>query len=337
MRLAAIRAAEEQHESEHDPAQAPGRDVDHHEEQAEVEQRRAEVALQHDDRHGEHPDDQDRSEVAGPRERHAEEAAPDERQRIARLHEVAREEDRQSDLGELAGLERQRADLDPDVCAETRAPDAGDDREDQQQERGEHRHVAEPLQHPVVADREDHGEGDHDGDRGPGDLPDAGGVPAVEPVGDVEAGDLRDADAVEQRGDREEERVGIGGDDAERDVHPDDECGEQGAEQQDRRADAAEGAELHQRDRDPADPDREQQQHELDVASAGRRAQAHPDRPREGRARLCVDGRHRHSPASSSSRLTMSMASRRSSALIVASTLSCWNDGSELTSIVVVW
>ena len=54
---------------------AAGRDVEHHEEQAEVEQRRAEVALEHDDRHRQRPDDEHRPEVARAREPHAEELA----------------------------------------------------------------------------------------------------------------------------------------------------------------------------------------------------------------------------------------------------------------------
>jgi hypothetical protein len=67
----------------------------------------------------------------------------------------------------------------------------------QEQERREHRDVPVALQNPVIADEQDRRQRDGDRDRRPGDLPDAGGLPAVESVGDVEACDLRDPDAVE--------------------------------------------------------------------------------------------------------------------------------------------
>ena len=65
---------------------------------------------------------------------------------------------------------------------------------------------------------------------------------------DVDAVDLRDADAVEQRRDRQDERVGLRRDDAEHDVHHQGENGETRGEGDDSRVDVPERAQLHQDD-----------------------------------------------------------------------------------------
>ena len=76
----------------------PGRNVEHDEEQAEVQQRGAEVTLEDEYRHRGGEDHEDGPEVAGARERESEHLAADHRQRVARGHEVAGEEDRERDL-----------------------------------------------------------------------------------------------------------------------------------------------------------------------------------------------------------------------------------------------
>ena len=66
------------------------------------------------------------------------------REELALLHEVGREEEGQEDLGELAGLEVDRADAHPDAGAEVLPADAGHERE---QQKGE----AEEPDGPAVA------------------------------------------------------------------------------------------------------------------------------------------------------------------------------------------
>jgi hypothetical protein len=53
-------------------------------------------------------------------------------QQLPLLHEVRGEEDGEHDLGELAGLEADRAEAHPDAGAVDRAADAGDERQQQQ-------------------------------------------------------------------------------------------------------------------------------------------------------------------------------------------------------------
>ena len=69
-------------------------------------------------------------------------------------HQVAGEEHREQDLGELAGLERQRPDADPDPGAVDVPAQPGQQRQQQQRETGDHRGVRVALQHPVVAHEE---------------------------------------------------------------------------------------------------------------------------------------------------------------------------------------
>ena len=59
----------------------------------------------------------------GPREPHAEDLRPHQREVVAGRDEVAGEEDRERDLRDLAGLERERPDVDPDACVQAVAPD----------------------------------------------------------------------------------------------------------------------------------------------------------------------------------------------------------------------
>ena len=118
---------EEQH-PEHRPAGAFGRDVEHHHEQPEEEQRGAEVALQDQDRQAQQPDQHDRAEVAGAGQVDAEHAVAGQGQHVALLHQVGGEGDGQQDLGGLGGLEAVGPELDPDAGAELRRPDPGGQR-----------------------------------------------------------------------------------------------------------------------------------------------------------------------------------------------------------------
>jgi hypothetical protein len=279
------RAAHEEREAEGDPAQSPRGDVDHDEEEAEVQQRGAEVALDDEDPHGRRPDDEDRSEVACAGEAHPEEPPADHREAVPSLDEVSGEEDRERDLGELARLEREHPETDPESRAELLVPDDGEHGQEKEHDAGEHGDVAVALQDPMVANEHDDGDGDRHRDGRPGDLADAVGLPAGAAGGEIQAVDLGDAEPVEQGRDRQDERVGIRGDEAQRHVHPDREHGQAAAEPDDLGADLAERSQLHEHDGDPVEHARDEQEQELEVAQAGRHAKAQAQSPAPPRCR----------------------------------------------------
>jgi hypothetical protein len=73
-------------------------------------------------------------------------------------------------LAELAGLEREAGEPDPDPRAVDGGADQRQQREQQQDQADEHRGVGEPLQDPVVAHEQQHDDEQDDADRGPGEL-----------------------------------------------------------------------------------------------------------------------------------------------------------------------
>jgi hypothetical protein len=162
--------ADEEREAEDDPARAPGRHIDHHEEQPEVEQGGAEVPLEDEHDHRCEPDDEDGSEVPGARKPHPEHLAAHEREAVAGGDEIAGEKDGEGDLGEFARLEVERADADPQPRAVHGFADHGKHGQQKQRDAHEHRDVTVALQHAMVADEQDHGDRDEHGHRGPGDL-----------------------------------------------------------------------------------------------------------------------------------------------------------------------
>ena len=122
---------------------------------------------------------------------------------FAAFGEVAGEEQREAQLGELAGLEVDRADAHPDARAAEGAADAGDERQQQQ-------HGAEGEEGPLVAgevgralDHDEGGDVGADGDEAPR------GLQAGEAV--VEPGDHHVADAVQQCGEGEQGGLGAAG------------------------------------------------------------------------------------------------------------------------------
>ena len=92
-----------------------GRDVEHREEDPEVEEPRAEVVRRDEHEHAGAPDHEQRAEVLQPRLR----------EHLALLAQVGGEEDDQEDLRELAGLEPERADVHPEARAVDRRAEAG--------------------------------------------------------------------------------------------------------------------------------------------------------------------------------------------------------------------
>ena len=97
------RAADEEREPDGDEERPPRRDVEHREEDPEVEERASEVVRHEDDEHRRAPDREQRPDVlqlpAG--------------ERLALLAQVAGEEQDQEDLRELSRLELDHAEIDP--------------------------------------------------------------------------------------------------------------------------------------------------------------------------------------------------------------------------------
>ena len=133
------RAGTEQREPDDHVGRAPGRRVEHHEEDREEQQRGAEVALEdeHDER--DDPHEQQRAERARLGQAHAEDAARRDREHLAVLGEVGGEEEHDEDLGELAGLEAEAAEADPQLGAVDLAAD--ERRQQQQHEAADHERV----------------------------------------------------------------------------------------------------------------------------------------------------------------------------------------------------
>ena len=125
-----------------------GGDVEHDQEEAEEQQAGAEVALEDEDAEADQPHREDRAEVAAARQVDEQDPAAGERERVAVQHEVAGERDHEQHLGDLAGLEAERAEADPDPGAVDGGAEPGDHRQQQQHDRGQAEGVGDPLQRP---------------------------------------------------------------------------------------------------------------------------------------------------------------------------------------------
>ncbi len=132
----------EQRGADHEVGGARGRHPQHHDEQGEEHQRRAEVVLRHHDHHGHAPGHEHGAEVLGLGQVERTEAERAHGQQLALVDQVGREEDRQHDLGDLAGLEADRPHVDPDLRAVDLATDVGDERQDEQPDADEGERVA---------------------------------------------------------------------------------------------------------------------------------------------------------------------------------------------------
>ena len=140
-------------------------------------------------------------------------------------HEIAGEGDDQQQLGHLARLEAERAEVDPDARAVDGGAEPGHHRQQQQDDRGQPARVGEPLEDPVVAQRHqgDHEEADPEGH--PDQLLAGEGVVERQ----VETVDDGQAEAVEGGHDREQHRVGVRRGEADRDVGGHDQRGQPAA------------------------------------------------------------------------------------------------------------
>ena len=206
------RACQEERRADADVQRAPRGDVEHSEEDPEVEERRAEVVRLDEHEHRAAPDQQQRPEVL----------QPSLCEHLALLAQVAGEEDDQEDLRELARLELERADVDPEARAVDGRAEPGQRRQHEQHDRRDAEEVLVALELPVVVAqqeerRRERPERDHD----PETL--AKRVRGVQPV------DLGQADARQQPGHRQQVRIGVrdgqAGDEVGREVEREEEEG----------------------------------------------------------------------------------------------------------------
>ena len=150
-------------EADDDPAQPLGGQVEHGDEQAEEQQRGAEVALEDEDRDRRAPHDEDRAEVPRPRQLQAQHLRPGEREGVAVGDQVARRRrwrTRSWRTPPAGSRPRRRA---PRCWAPLMVtPEARDQRQQDQHETGDHRGVGVAAQGAVVAQQDDdRGREDH--------------------------------------------------------------------------------------------------------------------------------------------------------------------------------
>ena len=97
-------SGDEHEEADDQPRDAICRDIQSCNKKAEEEQRGPQIPLKNQDGYSHKPYDQDWSEVASAGHPHAQNLGTANREVIAIVHQVTREEDCQRDLDELAGL-----------------------------------------------------------------------------------------------------------------------------------------------------------------------------------------------------------------------------------------
>ncbi len=204
------RAADRHQQAEQDPAGPLGGDVEHHHEQAEEQEGRAQVVLEDQDQQAEQPDHDDRAEVAAARQVQAHEPAAGQRQGVPLDHQVAGEEHRQDDLGELAGLDGEAAHPDPDLGAEVLLPGREEGRRGEQDQGQHHRDVGVALEHPVVLQEDHHRDEAGDPERRPHQLVLGRRVVAPEQLARlVQPPDHHHPEPVQQGGDRQHQRIRV--------------------------------------------------------------------------------------------------------------------------------
>ena len=138
-------AADEEREPRGDEQRPAGRDVEHREEDPEVQERAPEVVRDDDDEHRRAPDREQRPDVL---------ELP-ARERLALLAQVAREEDDEADLRELARLELDRPEVDPEPRAVDRSPSPGTDGSSSSATAADAEQVAVRLEDAVVVPEPD--------------------------------------------------------------------------------------------------------------------------------------------------------------------------------------
>ena len=266
---AGVGPGHEQGGTDHQPAGALGRDVQHHQEETEEQQRRTEVTLEHEDAEADQPHGEDRPEVASAGEVDPCEPPTGQGQRVPVQDQVAGEEDHQADLGDLTGLEAERPDVDPDPGAVDRRAQERHQREEQQDDRGEPEGVGERLEPPVVADDHEDADEQRDADGHPDQLVlgEGVGVGVLLQVRQVDPVDDREAEPVECADDRQQDRVGVRREEPDHDMAGDAQGGQPAAVRDDVHGEGSLDAEAHRRVGADADEQTEHEQEELGPAA----------------------------------------------------------------------
>ena len=111
--------------------------------------------LQHEHAHRRDPYDDDRAEIADARQLQAQNLPASDRELVAMVEQVRREEEREEEFGEFARLQRaETGDADPDACAVDVLADHGQHGGEQQRQAHHHTDVGETAQDAVVVHRD---------------------------------------------------------------------------------------------------------------------------------------------------------------------------------------
>ena len=182
--------------------------IEHHQEDGVEQQRRAQVAFENNDQKADAPHQEERGEQAQARNLEAHDRVAGNREQLAVLGEVASQEQDDEDLGELAGLDGKRANANPQLGA----VDFGADEhgQDEQQDADSAEGVFITLYEIEILDQGKRCDHERDGHEQDDQL--------VHGEARRQACDEGDADARKEKDDRQDCRIGAGGEDARGDV-----------------------------------------------------------------------------------------------------------------------
>ncbi len=163
-------AREEQQPTKDDPRPPLRRDIQHRDEQAEEQQRRPQVAFEHQDGEGDQPGDHQRPEILQSGKLDTEKLRSDYCERISLRDEITGEEDGQQNLRGFCGLEGQITDTDPQRRAVDGGADRRDQGENQQHQTDEAEGVGIAREPAVVLQQDEDGNEQNDRDGEPRQL-----------------------------------------------------------------------------------------------------------------------------------------------------------------------
>ena len=130
--------------------------IEHEQEHEEEHHGAAQVLLEHHDDHGDAPHEQKRQQRSDVGQMERAHAHGEHGQQLAVLGQIACHEQHDDDLGDLAGLEGEAADVQPDAAAVNLLAKAGDHRREQQKDAHEHEGVFEVRDLIQVAEQRQH-------------------------------------------------------------------------------------------------------------------------------------------------------------------------------------
>ena len=201
------------------------------------------------------PGEQQRPEVSDLGQAQPAEAPSAAGEQLSFVDQVRGEEQDEQDLRGLAGLEVHRADPHPEPRPVDRLPDPGCERQQQGEHPEEQERVPVPLEGPDPLDEHQGEDERDDAHRGPDRLD--------PPQPGVEAGHGDEAEPVQQRGERQQHRVGVGGEASDREVGEDEEAEHRGEDHPQVGWDVGGLGQLHQQVPERGDDHREDPEPEL--------------------------------------------------------------------------